>query len=231
MAIKLRQLLICLLINWVVAAALFAFSDKTEAELKSAIKNEYTKEYPQIAIVSIKVQEGSKENVSGYRFSAIEMQRQNLSKNSGVVLAIFVNEKNETKRVFVRYEIEALLEVLKAKHNLQKDKILSQEDVNIENIALKNIFFKPLTKDELGSVSTRRFISVGTVITQKDASKPPAIRKNSLIYAVIRQDSIEIEMEVRALEDGDINDTINVRAKNGKNLKAFVASKERVEIR
>jgi flagella basal body P-ring formation protein FlgA len=38
-------------------------------------------------------------------------------------------------------------------------------------------------------------------------------------------------MEVRALEDGDINDTINVRAKNGKNLKAFVASKERVEIR
>lgn len=226
-----RQLLISLLINGAIAASLFAFSDKAEADLKSAIKNEYIKEYPQIAVVSIKVQEGSKENISGYRYSAIEMQRQNLTKNNGVVLAIFVNEKNETKRVFVRYEIEALLEVLKAKHNLQKDKILSQEDVNIENIALKNIFFKPLTKDELGSVSTKRFISGGTVITQKDASKPPAVRKNSIVYAVIRQDAIEIEMEVTALEDGDIGDTINVRAKNGKNMKALVASKERVEIR
>ena len=226
-----RQLLISLLINGAIAASLFAFSDKAEADLKSAIKNEYIKEYPQIAVVSIKVQEGSKENISGYRYSAIEMQRQNLTKNNGVVLAIFVNEKNETKRVFVRYEIEALLEVLKAKHNLQKDKILSQEDVNIENIALKNIFFKPLTKDELGSVSTKRFISGGTVITQKDASKPPAVRKNSIVYAVIRQDAVEIEMEVTALEDGDIGDTINVRAKNGKNMKALVASKERVEIR
>ncbi len=226
-----RQLLISLLINGAIAASLFAFSDKAEADLKSAIKNEYIKEYPQIAVVSIKVQEGSKESISGYRYSAIEMQRQNLTKNNGVVLAIFVNEKNETKRVFVRYEIEALLEVLKAKHNLQKDKILSQEDVNIENIALKNIFFKPLTKDELGSVSTKRFISGGTVITQKDASKPPAVRKNSIVYAVIRQDAIEIEMEVTALEDGDIGDTINVRAKNGKNMKALVASKERVEIR
>lgn len=213
------------------AVAAFGFSPQNIKDLQEAIKNEYLKEYPKAAILDIKITDISREDTQNLQYKALEIQKQNLQKNNGVILAIFENDKNISKKLFVRYEIEALVEILKAKYNLQKDKILTAEDVISENTKFKVFYSKPLSIEAIGLLSTKRFIASGTILTEKDAAKAPAIKKNSNVYAIMKQDSLEIELEVTALEDGGINDTITVRTKNGKTMRAFVASKNRLEIR
>lgn len=226
-----KKLLVSLSLTLLACINLLGFSPQNIKDLQEAIKNEYLKEYPKAAILDIKIVDISKEEVTNLQYKALEIQRQNLQKNNGVVLAVFENDKNVSKRLFVRYEIEALVEIVKAKYNLQKDKILTAEDVILENIKFKTFYSKPLGIEAIGLLSTKRFISSGTILTEKDAAKAPAIKKNSNVYAVMKQDSLEIELEVTALEDGGINDTITVRTKNGKTMRAFVASKNRLEIR
>ena len=226
-----KKSLTSLLLTSLLALGLYGFSPQNIKELQEAIKIEYTKEYPKAAILDVKIQDISNQNTQNLQYKALEMQKQNLQKSSGVVLAVFEDDKNITKRVFVRYEIEALIEILKAKYNLQKDKILSTEDVIFENEKFKTFYSKPLDRESLGLVSAKRFITGGTILTEKDAARTPAVRKNSVIYAIFKQDSLEIELEVTALEDGGINDTISVKTKSGKMMRAFVAAKDRLEIR
>jgi flagella basal body P-ring formation protein FlgA len=227
----LKKSLISFFIASLYTFSLYGFSPQNIKEMREAIKIEYLKEYPKAAILDVKIQDISNQNAQNLQYKALEMQRQNLQKNSGVVLAVFEDDKNITKKLFVRYDIEALIEVLKAKYNLQKDKILSLEDVEFENVKFKNFYSKPLDKESIGAVATKRFIASGTILTEKDAAKAPAVRKNSVIYAILKQDSLEIELEVTALEDGSVNDTISVRTKSGKTMRAFVVAKDRLEIR
>ncbi len=120
-----------------------AFSPNTVAELQEAIKTEYSKEYPSLLVTSVNITEAVREDTKNLTFKALELQKQNLQKNSGAVLVIFEDEKKITKKTFVRYEIEALLEVAKAKYNLPKDKIISSDDIIFENVQFKNFYSKP----------------------------------------------------------------------------------------
>ncbi len=45
------------------------------------------------------------------------------------------------------------------------------------------------------------------------------------------QDTLEIELEVTALEDGNADETINVKTKNGKMMRAFITKDGRAEIK
>lgn len=209
----------------------FAFSPKTTAELQEAIKIEYSKEYPSITITSVNITETVKEDTKNLTFKALELQRQNLQKNSGAVLVIFEDEKKATKKTFVRYEIEALLEVAKAKYNLPKDKIIGSDDVVFENIQFKNFYSKPLEKQEILGLATKRYIPIGAILSAKDAAKAALVKKGSLIVATMTQDTLEIELEVTALEDGNADETINVKTKNGRMMRAFITKDGWVQIK
>ncbi len=208
-----------------------AFSPNTVAELQEAIKTEYSKEYPSLLVTSVNITEAVREDTKNLTFKALELQKQNLQKNSGAVLVIFEDEKKITKKTFVRYEIEALLEVAKAKYNLPKDKIISSDDIIFENVQFKNFYSKPLNKQEVLGLATKRFIPAGTMITAKDAARAPLIKKGALIVATMTQDTLEIELEVTALEDGNADETINVKTKNGKMMRAFITKDGRAEIK
>lgn len=228
---SLKKLLASLFVIAVFANFVFAFSQKTEGELKDAIKNEYQKEFPTILISDIKIEHTTKEDFGNLRYKAMEMQKQNLQKDSGVVLAIFEGDKNSTKRLFVRYKIEALLEIVKAKYNLQKDKIIDLDDVLADNVPFKNFYSKPISKESLKGLAAKRFMTAGSIIFEKDVGRSATLKKNSSSYATMKMDGLEIELEVVALEDGNIGETINVKTKNGKTMKAYLNKDGRLEIR
>ncbi len=215
----------------ILACNVLAFSPNTVTELQEAIKTEYSKEYPSLLVTSVNITEAVREDTKNLTFKALELQKQNLQKNSGAVLVIFEDEKKITKKTFVRYEIEALLEVAKAKYNLPKDKIISSDDIIFENVQFKNFYSKPLSKQEISGLATKRFIPAGTTITAKDATRAPLIKKGALIVATMTQDTLEIELEVTALEDGNADETINVKTKNGRMMRAFITKDGRAEIK
>ena len=212
-------------------SALFGFSEKTTTELTNAVKTEYLKEYPSIIVSNVIITDMSKEQPDDSRLVGMELQRQSLTKSSSTLIAILENGQKKTKRVFVRYEVEALLPMPKAKYNIQKDKIIAEDDVEYENVKLRYLTAKPLGKEELGNVIAKRFLPAGTYITTREAARESLVRKNSTLTAVMIDGGLEIDIEVTALEDGNENQTINVRTKNGKTVKAVVKSKNRVEIR
>jgi len=226
----LRKLLVSSFAVFVFGVSLFGFTPENEKKLEEAIKIEYQKEYPTIVISIVKIEDMVKEERQNLRYVGLEMQRQNLQRDSGVILAVFESDKNSTKRVFVRYKIEALLTVVKAKYNLQKDKIITSEDIMTESIRFNNFYSKPLSESTVQGLATKRFIALGTVLTQKDATKPPVIKKNSLHGALMRQKGLEIELEVAAMQDGNCGETISVKAKNGTIMKAFITTNNRLEI-
>ncbi len=225
-----KKLLISFFLSVIATAQVFGFSQESEKKIEEAIKNEYIKEYPEIIISSVTIEDMTKESRQNWRYTALEMQKQNTQKDNGVVLAIFETEKNTTKRVFVRYKIEALLSIVKAKYNLQKDKIITSEDIITESIKFKNFYSKPIPESSAKGLVTKRFITVGTVLTDKDVARPSAVKKNSTLYALMRQKGLEIELEVIALQDGNIGETISVKAKNGTIMKALIKQDGRLEI-
>jgi len=212
------------------SAWLFGFSQETEKNVANAIKSEYLREYPNIIISDITLEDMTKENRQNLTYKAIEMQKQNTQKDHGVVLAVFENEKNATKKVFVRYKIEALITIVKAKYNLQKDKIITSEDIITESIKFKNFYSKPLLENNIKGLATKRFIAFGTMLTEKDAARPPTIKRGSSAYAIMHQQGLEIELEVIAMQDGDVGDTISVKAKNGMIMKALINKNNSLEI-
>ncbi len=207
------------------------FTPQNDKKLEEAIKVEYQKEYPSIIISSVKIEDMTKEDGAALEYVGLEMQKQNLQRDSGVVLAVFKTDKNSSKRVFVRYKIEALVGIVKAKYNLQKDKIITSEDIILDNIKFKIFYSKPLSEGSIQGLATKRFISAGTILTEKDAANPPAIKKNSTHSALMRQEGLEIELEVIALQDGNNGETISVKAKNGTTMKAFITQNNRLEIK
>lgn len=210
---------------------LFGFSEKITQELINAVKTEYLKEYPSVIVSNVIVTDMSKEQPDDSRLVGVDLQRQSLTKNASTLIAVLENGQKKTKRVFVRYEVEALLPMPKAKYNIQKDKIIAEDDVEFENVKLRYLTAKPLGKEELGNVIAKRFLPAGTYITTREAARESLVRKNSTLTAVMIDGGLEIDIEVTALEDGNENQTINVRTKNGKTVKAIIKSKNRVEIR
>lgn len=226
-----KNLFISALLYSALFVNVFGFSQDTKESIMLDIKNEYKREYPEIKISNIEIENISNDTQNGLRYRFLELQKQNLKKNFGVAAALFFTEKNTTKRVFIRYKIEAQLPIVKAKYNLQKDKIITEEDIVVEEAELKSFYSKPLTPKEVIGLATSRFISAKTTLYQKDAKRPPLIRKNSIAYASINEDGVAIEFEVIALEDGNVGDIINVKTKSGKMMKALIDKDGKMELK
>lgn len=211
--------------------SVFGFSGETELQIKESIKAEYLREYPSISIANVKIEIAAKMDTAGYRYKSIEPLRQNLNKSVGVASVTFESAQKTDKKIFVKYEIDASLEVLKAAYNIQKDKIITSSDTTSENIKFKNFFAKPLSKEQLKNVVAKRFIRAATVLTALDIAGASSVKRGSVMYAVISQDFLDIELEATTLEDGNVGDTINVKTKSGKVMKAYISSPSKLEIR
>jgi len=209
----------------------FGFSGETELQIKESIKAEYLREYPGISISNVKIEIAAKMDTAEYRYKSIEPLRQNLNKSIGVASVTFESAQKIDKKIFVKYEIDASLEVLKAAYNIQKDKIITSSDTTSETVKFKNFFAKPLSKGQLKNVVAKRFIRAATVLTALDIAGASSVKRGSVMYAVISQDFLDIELEATTLEDGNVGDTINVKTKSGKVMKAYISSPSKLEIR
>lgn len=200
-------------------------------QLKQKVQTEYKKEYPSIEISKIEIDSPPIAQKDGYRLLSSTIQKQNLQRNNGVLVCLFAKKSGGEKKFFLKYKLEASLPVAKARYNLQKDKLLTAADVIEESIAFKNLFSKPHNSSSVVGLMAKRYIPSGTVITHNDAKLPPAVRKGDSVEALLRDGSVEVGIEVLALQDGYEGESITVKSKSGKIMKAFVNMGGRLELR
>lgn len=142
-----------------------------------------------------------------------------------------VYEKNRERRIYFDFEIRATLTLLRVKKDMEKGDVVTNEDIEYENVIFDRISTFPIDKNDLESNMLTRYLKAGDIIYKRDITKITAIKKNSTVKALIKDGGVELFFDVTALDDGDIGDTIVVRQHNGKQYDAIITAKNRVIIK
>lgn len=190
----------------------------------------YIDTYSSISIVSVNASSTIIAQEPGYMFVNIDATSVNPLRDRGQVVAIFKGIQNDQKRKIYRYTIDASIEVARAKTTIAKDQLIAPE--NIEPIFLRIGSFAdfPLLPSKAINRYTKRFIPKGSMVMQRDVGDLADVRKGQAITAVYISGAIEADMEVIALEDGQIGQIVSVKSKAGKVLRARVIARDRAEI-
>jgi len=199
------------------------FKNDIEKELIKAFKHKYNT--IKIEKVVIKPVNSFPNDFIKYKFDSISIKDYDLRKNSGNFIVIYENDNSKKIRIFFKYKILAKISLFKAKHNIRRGKILSQNDyekvvVKFDRIPLN--FVKDLKS---GVFISKNFITKDSVITNFMIKKMTLVRKKDILTSIINDGGLQIEFFSKALEDGNKGDVIKTIGKNGKIYRAKIISK------
>ncbi len=195
------------------------------SNIEQKIREYYEKEYEDITIKSISVRP------RGYTTSmpneyALNIRERDFLSKSGVVNI----KTTENKKLFFDYDVIADVWVYKSRGIIKKDMRLSSSNCMKKSVPLESFRAKPLQNIETKSLQAKRHIPKEMILTERDAEILDVVRRDSTINVTMSKDGIAITFSAKALQDGKVNDIINVQNSSGKILKARVTSSGSAEI-
>lgn len=162
-------------------------------------------------------------------FSTYEIKNVILSNNSyrnssGSFQVIFNTPGDGEKKLYFQFTIDAKVDVFKAKYNLHNDKILSADDYEMVQVPLDRLPSKVITCSVPNKLMTKNYLRAGTLLSMQRFEYKKDVLRGASIRAYVKDGNLVIATEASLLEDGDIGDTIKVRADNGKVFNAKLIS-------
>jgi flagella basal body P-ring formation protein FlgA len=194
--------------------------------IKQQIRDYYHQHYPDMRIEDIRFRQNSfiKELPSKYsltfRKNAYHYHKSSLQ----------ITSKKDSSRHFLSYELTAFIKVFKARHNLNRGKILTQIDLSYKEVAFKRFNSLPLQSILDGKHRLKKRVVSGKVLYKSDLQKLPSVLKGKSVNVQLTSGQVRLEFQATALEDGHIGDEITIMKQDGKKLKAKVISINMVEI-
>ncbi|MGL2717917.1 flagellar basal body P-ring formation chaperone FlgA [Helicobacter pylori] len=205
--------------------ALFALDLNT---LKTEIKEIYLKEYKdlklEIEIINLEIPERfSHASILSYELSA-----SNKLKKDGVVFLKLENEPN--LRLPVRYSVIGSMQAFKSIEAIKKDENITANNTKKERV-LFGVLSNPLLEGAIDRVSAKHFIPPDTLLSTDKTQALIIVRKNDIITGVYEEGRISIEISLKALENGALNQIIQAKnLESNKILKAKVLSSSKAQI-
>ncbi|GAA7275196.1 flagella basal body P-ring formation protein FlgA [Helicobacter pylori] len=214
-----------LILFFICLNALFALDSNA---LKTAIKEAYLKEYKDLKLEIETIHLEIPERFSNAPILSYELNASNKLKKDGVVFLRLENEPN--LRLPVRYSVIASMQVFKSIGAIKKDENITANNTQKEHIpfgALSN----PLLEGAIGKVSAKNFIPPNTLLSADKTQALIIVRKNDIITGVYEEGPISIEISLKALENGALNQIIQAKnVESNKILKAKVLSSSKAQI-
>ncbi|MFA5232856.1 MAG: flagellar basal body P-ring formation chaperone FlgA [Sulfurimonas sp.] len=193
--------------------------------IKQKIKDYYKKEYEEIDIKSISVKP------RGYITSIPKEYSVNIRNNDFLSSSGIVNIKTpQNKKLFFDYYIIANVPIYTSKDAIKKEMRISHSNCIKKNIALESFRAKPLQNIDTKSFQAKRHIPKGMILTTRDVETLAVIKRDAPINVSFNKDGIAITFSAKALQDGKVNDIINVQNSSGKILKARVTGSSTAEM-
>ncbi|MDQ1243717.1 MAG: Flagella basal body P-ring formation protein FlgA, partial [Campylobacterota bacterium] len=181
--------------------------------IEQKIKDYYKKEYEEIDIKSISVKP------RGYITSIPKDFVVNLRNNDFLSSNGIVNIKTtQNKKLFFDYYIIANVPVYTSKDAIKKEMHISHLNCIKKNIPLDSFRAKPLQNIDAKLFQAKRHIPKDMVLTTRDVETLAVIKRDAMINVSINKDGIAITFSAKALQDGKVNDIINVQNNSGKIL-------------
>lgn len=113
--------------------------------------------------------------------------------------------------ISLRYKIEGTVPVLVTRNRILRHQLIDKTNTMLEfkvmsNVRRSNIFsFK-----NINNVRAKMDLGKGRFLNFGDIYSPPAIKRNSNVRIIVHNDKFYLEEQGKALDDGYINDVINV---------------------
>ncbi|GAA6965446.1 flagellar basal body P-ring formation chaperone FlgA [Helicobacter pylori] len=205
--------------------ALFALDLNT---LKTEIKEAYLKEYKDLRLEIETIKLEIPERFSNALILSYELNASNKLKKDGVVFLRLENEPN--LRLPVRYSVVGSMQAFRSIGAIKKD-----ENITANNTKKERVFFgalsNPLLEGAIDKVSAKNFIPPNTLLSADKTQALIIVRKNDIITGVYEEGQISIEISLKALENGTLNQIIQAKnVESNKILKAKVLSSSKAQI-
>ncbi|EPZ70714.1 peptidase M73 [Helicobacter pylori UM038] len=205
--------------------ALFALDSNA---LKTGIKEAYLKEYKDLKLEIETINLEIPERFSNAPILSYELNASNKLKKDGVVFLRLENEPN--LRLPVRYSVVGSMQVFRSIGAIKKDENITANNTQKERV-LFGALSNPLLEGTIGKVSAKNFIPPNTLLSADKTQALIIVRKNDIITGVYEEGQISIEISLKALENGTLNQIIQAKnLESNKILKAKVLSSSKVQI-
>ncbi len=205
--------------------ALFALDLNT---LKTGIKEIYLKEYKDLKLEIETINLEIPERFSHASILSYELNASNKLKKDGVVFLKLENEPN--LRLPVRYSVIGSMQAFKSASAIKKDENITANNTKKERV-LFGALSNPLLEGAIDRVSAKNFIPPDTLLSMDKTQALIIVRKNDIITGVYEEGQINIEISLKALENGTLNQIIQAKnLESNKILKAKVLSSSKAQI-
>lgn len=134
------------------------------------------------------------------------------------------------KRFFIRYEIQAKMKLFKARHNINRGKILTLKDLVSVQTEFKRLKGMPLTSMMQQQVRVKKRLAEGKILYQHDIEPLPSVLKDKPVNVRLISGKVHLEFQATCLDDAVIGEYVYIERSDGKKLRAKVIHKNLVEI-
>ncbi|WQY68390.1 flagellar basal body P-ring formation protein FlgA [Helicobacter pylori] len=196
--------------------------------LKTEIKEAYLKEYKDLKLEIETINLEIPERFSNAPILSYELSTSNKLKKDGVVFLKLENEPN--LRLPVRYSVIGSMQAFKSIGAIKKDENITANNTKKERV-LFGALSNPLLEGAIDRVSAKHFIPPDTLLSADKTQALIIVRKNDIITGVYEEGQISIEISLKALENGALNQIIQAKnLESNKILKAKVLSSSKAQI-
>ncbi len=196
--------------------------------LKTEIKETYLKEYKDLKLEIETINLEIPERFSNASILSYELSASNKLKKDGVVFLRLESEPN--LRLPVRYSVIGSMQAFKSIEAIKKDENITANNTKKERIPFGTLS-NPLLEGAIDRVSAKHFIPPDTLLSMDKTQALIIVRKNDIITGVYEEGQISIEISLKALENGALNQIIQAKnLESNKILKAKVLSSSKAQI-
>jgi len=138
--------------------------------------------------------------------------------------------EDSKERFFIRYEIQAKMKLFKARHNINRGKILTPKDLLSTQTKFKRLKGLPLLSLTQQQIRVKKRLAQGKILYQHDVEPLPSVLKDKPVNVRFISGTVHLEFQAISLDDAGIGEYVYIQKSDGKKLKAKVINKNLVEI-
>lgn len=207
---------------------LFLFSTAFSITLKEALSNELNAKIPNLTIHNIEISTPQNLPLDYQNFSLKSVQILNLRPLGAKARANFIDSKNKTRTILFGFELDASISVFIAARDIKRAQTINKMDFTQENVSIEKYQPDLLFDEPLGLIS-KVSIKKGELLKERVFTRAKDVKKGDVLVLEMSDGGVFLEFSGVACEDGDINQSIEIKANNAR-YKARILSKNRAII-
>ncbi|MFA5214586.1 flagellar basal body P-ring formation chaperone FlgA [Sulfuricurvum sp.] len=133
-------------------------------------------------------------------------------------------------RYYFDYSVTATINVLHTAQKVERKEVLSDSNVESKRIPFSMFNDSPLTVPPSKQYRFRTSFKAGTLLTERNIEEVPLVLRGQKVTVVIQSDSVSVEFDATATQEGALYDMITIQKNDGKRVKAKVIGENRVEL-